>query len=284
MKHSARLAAIGLMSAAMTAGLSAGVSLAGPDSHGSGHGYGGHAPRTPHAPHISAPVPRVSAHVFNISVPVPNVHIPMFHGEREKKDKQTPEVIERETKIIERERIVERTVEREVINNNTTFIGGGGGSSIVIVPPPAVPLGPIDVADPTPPKPVKAECIDSKGHLSSAWRVAPAEIDETYEGEVFRCLPGSALGATVGTWVNGVADYEGGFVIECLEGEALRFGQGGRLACAPQTVRADAPAELRLAGASAEVLIRRGRAGSAGTGAVGLGGMVLTGGVGGRVY
>ena len=275
MKQTIRIAAIGLLAASVTGG----ASLAGPDSHAGGAHGGGHMPKTPRAPHISAAIPKVSAHVFNISVPVPNVHIPMFGGERHKKHKQTPEVIERETKIIERERIVERTV----VNNATTFISGGGGSSIVIVPPPAVPMGPIEVAEPEAPKPVKAHCIDSKGHLSSAWRVSPAEIDAAYEGEVFRCLPGSALGVTVGTWADGRADYEGGFVIECLDGEALRFGQGGRLACTPQVARSDAPAQLRVArGDAAEVVIRRGRAG--GAGAVGLGGMVLTGGVGGQVY
>lgn len=276
MKHKARIAIISLLAAT----LSGGASLAGGGHDGKG-GHGGHGAKMPRAPQISAAIPRVSAHVFNVTVPVPNVHIPMFSGERDKKDKQTNEVIERETKIIERERIVER----EVINNTTTFIGGGGGSSIVIVPPPAVPIGPLNVTAPEPPKPVKAQCIDGKGHLSSAWRVSPAEIDGSYEGEVFRCLAGSALGVTVGKWVNGRADYEGGFVIECLEGEALRFGNGSRLACAPQVPRADAPAHLRLAGAEAEVLIRRGRGQQASSAnQPNLGGMVLTGGVGGRVY
>lgn len=284
MKHVSRIAAVGALSVSLTATLLGAVSFAGPDK-GKGS-YGGHGPKMPNAPHVSVGVPKVSTHVFNVSVPVPNVHVPMFNGEKDKKDGGTDTFREKET-IIERETIRETTIiEREVINNETVFIGGGGGSSFVIMQPTPVALGKINVVEPLAPKPVKAECIDGKGHLSNAWRVAPAEIGVDYKGEVFRCPTGYALGATVGEWVNGRADYTNGFVIECQGGEALRFGQAGRLACAPEERRADLGHAQLAGGPLAEVIIHRGTGaanGGHGT-AADLGGLVLTGGVGGRVY
>jgi hypothetical protein len=284
MKHVSRIAAVGALSVSLTATLLGAVSFAGPDK-GKGS-YGGHGPKMPNAPHVSVGVPKVSTHVFNVSVPVPNVHVPMFNGEKDKKDGGTETFREKET-IIERETIRETTIiEREVINNETVFIGGGGGSSFVIMQPTPVALGKINVVEPLAPKPVKAECIDGKGRLSSAIRVSPAEIGVDYKGEVFRCPTGFALGATVGEWVNGRADYTDGFVIECQGGEALRFGQAGRLACAPEERRADLTYPQLAGGPLAEVLIHRGTgtsAGGRGT-AADLGGLVLTGGVGGRVY
>jgi hypothetical protein len=284
MKHVSRIAAVGALSVSLTATLLGAVSFAGPDK-GKGS-YGGHGPKMPNAPHVSVGVPKVSTHVFNVSVPVPNVHVPMFKGEKDKKDGGTETFREKET-IIERETIRETTIiEREVINNETVFIGGGGGSSFVIMQPTPVALGKINVVEPLAPKPVKAECIDGKGRLSSAIRVSPAEIGVDYKGEVFRCPTGFALGATVGEWVNGRADYTDGFVIECQGGEALRFGQAGRLACAPEERRADLTYPQLAGGPLAEVLIHRGTgtsAGGHGT-AADLGGLVLTGGVGGRVY
>ncbi len=283
-RNQTRFAAVGALSVSLMATLLTGASIAGPDkNHHSKGSYGGHMPSVPH---ISVGVPKISTHVFNVSVPVPNVHVPMFHGEKEKKDGGTETFREKET-IIERETIRETTViEREVINNQTVFIGGGGGSSFVIRQAPPVQLGHIKVVQPQPPKPVKAECIDVKGHLSNAVRVSPAEIDAEYRGEVFRCAAGFALGATVGEWVDGHADYTDGFVIECQSGEALRFGQGGRLACAPEERRADYGHAQLAGGPLAEVLIHRGDAASAGghAGEADLGGLVLTGGVGGTVY
>lgn len=282
MKHLVRIAALGVLSASLTATFLGGSSIAGDE----GGGYGGHRPKMPHAPNISVGIPKISTHVFNVSVPVPNVHVPMFNGQRDKKDGGTDTFRERET-IIERETIRETTIiEREVINNETVFIGGGGGSSFVIMQAPAVQLGKINVVAPQAPKPVKAECIDVKGHLSNAWRVAPAEFGAEYQGEVFRCPQGFAIGATVGKWVDGFADYTDGFVIECQEGEALRFGQSGRLACAPQERRADLGHAQLAGGPLAEVLIHRGPGAAGGStgGAADLGGLVLTGGVGGRVY
>ncbi len=284
MKHmpriSPRIAKVAVLSALMSATLLGGASFAGDK----GCNKCGSTPNMPHAPQINVGIPKISTHVFNVSVPVPNVHVPMFNGQRHKKDGGTETFREKET-IIERETTI---IEREVINNQTVYVGGGGGSSYVIMQAPAVELGRIEVAQPQAPKPVKAECIDGKGHLSNAWRVSPAEIDATYRGEVFRCADGFALGATVGEWVNGRADYTDGFVIECMEGEALRFGQSGRLACAAEERRADRGHTQLAGGLLAEVLIHRGTTTGNGrgshTGAADLGGLVLTGGVGGRVY
>lgn len=296
MKHVMRIAAVGALSVSLTATLLGAVSFAGPDK-GKGS-YGGHGPKMPNAPHVSVNVPKVSTKMFNVSVPVPNVHVPMFNGKKDKKDGGTDTFREKET-IIERETIRETTIiEREVINNETVFIGGGGGSSYVIMQAPAVQLGKINVVEEfygcydaegrltDACKPVKAECIDGKGRLSAAWRVSPAEIGVDYKGEVFRCPTGYAIGATVGEMVNGHPDYTNGFVIECQGGEALRFGQAGRLACAPEERRADLRHPQLAGGPLAEVLIHRGKMTSSTShgGAADLGGLVLTGGVGGRVY
>jgi hypothetical protein len=278
MKHTIRIAAVTALSVSLSATILGSASIAG-DEKG---GYGKHRPNMPHAPSISVGVPKISTHVFNVSVPVPNVHVPMFNGQRDKKDGGTETFREKET-IIERETTI---IEREVINNETVIVGGGGGSSYVIMQAPAIQIPKINVVEPQAPKPVKAECIDIKGHLSNAVRVSPAEIGADYKGEVFRCPDGFALGATVGEWVNGRADYTDGFVIECQEGEALRFGQSGRLACAAEERRADLSYTRLAGGPVAEVLIHRGTRTASGHGgsAADLGGLVLTGGVGGRVY
>jgi|GEM_PF-3759758 len=297
MKQVIKIAALGVLSVSLAATALGTASIAGPDKGGKGS-YGGHAPKMPNAPKVSVGVPKVTTKMFNVNVPVPNVHVPMFNGKKDKKDGGTDTFREKET-IIERETIRETTIiEREVINNETVFIGGGGGSSFVIMQPTPVAIGKINVVEEfigcydaqgrltDNCKPVKAECIDIKGHLIPAWRVAPAEIGIDYKGEVFRCPTGYAIGATVGEIVNGRADYTNGFVIECQGGEALRFGQAGRLACAPEERRADYGHTQLAGGPIAEVLIHRGtvRSSVSHGGAADLGGLVLTGGVGGRVY
>jgi len=47
----------------------------------------------------------------------------------------------------------------------------------------------------------------------------------------------ATIGRLVGDEDHRASDYTGGYTIECHEGEALRHGMNGMLACAPQQSR-----------------------------------------------
>ena len=110
------------------------------------------------------------------------------------------------------------------------------------------------------------------------------ELAAGEETEVFHCLPGDMLVVTIGRMVGSegrsFADYDGGYVIECHEGEALRFGANG-LACAP-TQSKWSRAEARQSGRSgyAEVMISKGDRTASTASNAGAGMATFSGGVG----
>lgn len=81
---------------------------------------------------------------------------------------------------------------------------------------------------------LRAVCLDDKGSAHPASRLDPAKhVAENYEGELYRCVVGTRLSATIGTIENGVSKFDGGVVLDCEKGEALRH-RAGELYCAPQ--------------------------------------------------
>ena len=141
---------------------------------------------------------------------------------------------------------------------------GGGGSRYYVSAPQAAPMGALNVIVRTAKivKPVKAICVSAKG-LEEAARLSTTdtEIDPEDDVELFHCVAGDMLVATIGRMAgkgdDAKPDYLGGFVIECLAGEALRHGSNGMLACLPEQKHgySQMPASRRTA--YAEIMIRK---------------------------
>ncbi len=140
---------------------------------------------------------------------------------------------------------------------------------------------------------IQAVCIDDRQVPHPASQVKPdREIADSYEGELYRCLAGTWLQATI-------ADYEGeikfdhGTTLTCKKHEALWFGGEGRLECRPEKAERDCNERslLRRYGAGVKILTlyreeeyTEYREEQAQSTTVITGAITLDGGVGGRVF
>jgi len=85
---------------------------------------------------------------------------------------------------------------------------------------------------------VRAVCVDDTGTPHPASRPDPDErVDPHFEGEIFRCMAGTAMQVTIGWQESGEHVYENGRTLVCEKGEALRHEPGGRLYCATEEPR-----------------------------------------------
>ncbi len=87
-------------------------------------------------------------------------------------------------------------------------------------------------------KSIHAVCVSSDGHQFPASHMTPDTwINNSYEGEVARCLPGSTLRVLLGSVMQsnqGMATtYEDAEALMCGAGEAARHYKDGMLKCAP---------------------------------------------------
>ncbi len=103
---------------------------------------------------------------------------------------------------------------------------------------------------------IQAVCIDDQETPHPASQVTPdREIDEHYEGELYRCIAGTHM-----QWV--MADYDGkisfdhGQTITCVKGDALYRSGEGEIACRPQKPARDCNERslLRRFGAGVKIL------------------------------
>jgi len=140
---------------------------------------------------------------------------------------------------------------------------------------------------------IQAVCIDDRQVPHPASQVRPdREVAEGYEGELYRCLAGTWLQATI-------ADYEGdisfdhGETLTCKKHEALWYGGDGRLECRPEKAERDCNERslLRRYGAGLKILTlyreeeyTEYREEVVEGTAVMTGSITLDGGVGGRVF
>lgn len=85
---------------------------------------------------------------------------------------------------------------------------------------------------------VRAVCVDDTGTPHPASRPDPDErVDPYFDGEIYRCMAGTAMQVTIG-WREGGHDiYDNGQTLVCEKGEALRHAPGGRLYCATEEAR-----------------------------------------------
>ena len=150
-----------------------------------------------------------------------------------------------------------------------TFVGGGGGGSSGIIP------GPVSAVNLTvggedreafeatrtriEKVVIQAFCFDDKDVPHPASQVsADRDIDEAYEGEVYRCIAGAHMQVTIAEFRDKIS-FEGGQTLACQKGEALYHIPGkdaGRLECRPQKPARDCNERslLRRFGAGIKVL------------------------------
>ena len=140
---------------------------------------------------------------------------------------------------------------------------------------------------------IQAVCLDDRTIPHPASQTSPDKsIDDAFEGEMYRCIAGTWLQATIADY-DGRVDFTGGRTLTCKKNEALFHGRGGRVECRPQLAARDCNERslLRRFGAGIKILTmivtesytayreesERSEASVAGA-------MSLDGGVGGIVY
>lgn len=107
---------------------------------------------------------------------------------------------------------------------------------------------------------VRAVCVDDNGTPHPASRVdAEDRVSATFDGEVFRCVAGTAMQTTIGWVHDGVYDWDDAPTIMCRKGEALRHTPGGDLRCETQIPRRNCNERslLRMHGPGVKLIFMR---------------------------
>lgn len=107
---------------------------------------------------------------------------------------------------------------------------------------------------------VRAVCVDDNGTPHPASRVdAEDRVSTTFDGEVFRCVAGTAMQTTIGWVHDGVYDWDDAPTIMCRKGEALRHTPGGDLRCETQIPRRNCNERslLRMHGPGVKLIFMR---------------------------
>lgn len=78
---------------------------------------------------------------------------------------------------------------------------------------------------------IQAVCIDDRQIPHPASQVGPdREIDALFEGELYRCIAGTYLQATISDYM-GKVDFSKGETMSCRKGDALWHGPSGKVEC-----------------------------------------------------
>jgi hypothetical protein len=103
---------------------------------------------------------------------------------------------------------------------------------------------------------IQAVCIDDRTIPHPASQVSPdRNIDDAFDGEIYRCIAGTWLQATIADY-DGRVDFSGGRTLTCHKNDALWHGRGGKVECRPQTPARDCNERslLRRFGAGIKIL------------------------------
>lgn len=103
---------------------------------------------------------------------------------------------------------------------------------------------------------IQAVCIDARQVPHAASQVSPdREIAEGFEGELYRCMAGTWLQASIAEY-DGKIDFSGGKTLACRKGDALYRGRDGQISCRPQTPQRNCHERslLRRFGAGVKIL------------------------------
>jgi len=138
---------------------------------------------------------------------------------------------------------------------------------------------------------IEAVCIDDKAVPHPASQVSPdRDIEDSFDGELYRCIAGTHLEATIAEYLGHVS-FDHGQTLDCLKDQALYHYAGGKVECRAQKPARDCNERslLRRFGAGVKILTmitvekytetREETAQSSSSGS-----MILDGGVGGVVY
>jgi hypothetical protein len=104
---------------------------------------------------------------------------------------------------------------------------------------------------------IQAFCIDDRLVPHPASQVhAERDIDDAYEGEIYRCIAGTRLQALIGEY-RGEIKFEGAETLDCQKGDALYHARGGHLACHMQRPERDCNERslLRRYGAGVKIMV-----------------------------
>jgi len=107
---------------------------------------------------------------------------------------------------------------------------------------------------------VRAVCVDDTGTPHPASRVDNGDrVAATFDGEVYRCVAGTAMQVTIGWRQDGQDNWTDAPTIMCRKGEALRHSPGGSLTCATQEPRRNCNERslLRMYGPGAKLVFMR---------------------------
>ncbi|HEY5107760.1 MAG TPA: hypothetical protein VII73_13490 [Caulobacteraceae bacterium] len=108
---------------------------------------------------------------------------------------------------------------------------------------------------------IQAFCFDDRDVPHPASQVLPdRDIDDAYDGELYRCIAGAHMQVTIADWKQQIS-FAGGQTLACGKGDALYHfpgapGSGGRIACRPQKPARDCNERslLRRFGAGIKIL------------------------------
>jgi len=103
---------------------------------------------------------------------------------------------------------------------------------------------------------IQAVCIDDQQIPHPASQVTPdRDIDESYEGELYRCIAGTHMQITIADY-DGRISFDHGQIITCAKGEAIYRQRTGEIACRPQKPARDCNERslLRRFGAGVKIL------------------------------
>ncbi len=103
---------------------------------------------------------------------------------------------------------------------------------------------------------IQAVCIDARQIPHAASQVSPdRDIAENFEGELYRCMSGTWLQASIAEYT-GKIDFSGGKTLACGRGDALYRNRDGQVVCKPQIKQRDCNERslLRRFGAGVKIL------------------------------
>jgi hypothetical protein len=103
---------------------------------------------------------------------------------------------------------------------------------------------------------IQAVCIDDKETPHPASQVSPdRDIDEHFEGELYRCIAGTHMQFTMADY-SGQISFEHGQTRSCAKGEALWRSGAGEIQCRPQAPARDCNERslLRRFGAGVKII------------------------------
>ncbi len=84
-------------------------------------------------------------------------------------------------------------------------------------------------------RPVQAVCLDDKGRPHPASQVNKSEkISGKYTGEIYRCMAGTSMQVTMGSYDGKASSFAKGETFSCQKGEALIYSASAGLSCAKQ--------------------------------------------------